>query len=118
MLKILSAATLLVVAGASLAQSTQPGQTTPSITPSQTPAITPSQTPVVGPTAPAPVIEPRALGGLSRCENLLAFERDKCLQEERAAAVTGGTAPGAPAGSAAPTGPTAPSPAAPMGSGR
>ena len=103
MLRILSALMLVGIASASLAQSTQSEQTTPSIkpsdtpvvTPSQTPAVTPSQTPsvtpstgapIVGGAAPAPVIEQRSVGGLSKCENALAFEREKCLQDERAAA--------------------------------
>jgi len=108
MLKILGAATLLAFASASLAQTAQPGQTTPNVapsqtpyvTPSQTPAVTPSQTPSVTPSTGAPIvggpaptvggIEQRPLTGLSRCENLLAFERDKCLQDERNAA-TGAT---------------------------
>ena len=112
--KILSAATLLVIASASFAQ-TQSGQTTPGITPSDKPAVTPSQTPSVNPSytpevgGPAPRvggIEERPLVGLSRCENLLAFEREKCLQDERAGgAATGGTAAG--------TGTTAPQTATP-----
>jgi len=32
------------------------------------------------------VIEQRSIGGLSKCENALAFEKEKCLQDERAAA--------------------------------
>jgi hypothetical protein len=51
---------------------------TPSVAPSQTPSVTPSETPV---------------GGLSKCENLLGFEKDKCLQQERAG--TGSTGTGA-----------------------
>jgi hypothetical protein len=41
--------------------------------------VTPSQTPTIG--------------GLSKCENLLGTDRDKCLQEERAG--TGSTGTGA-----------------------
>jgi hypothetical protein len=87
MLRTLTAATLLAVAGASLAQ-TQAGQTAPSIPASETPAVTPTQTPAATPSGrpPAPVIEERPVGGLSKCENALAFDREKCLQEERAAA--------------------------------
>ena len=122
MLKLLSAVTCLAVASAAFAQ-TQPGRTTPSITPSDTPAVTPSQTPGVNPSytpevgGPVPrvgPIEERPLVGLSRCENLLAFERDKCLDDERAGgAATGGTAEGP--GSRiliAPSGPQQTSPAA------
>jgi hypothetical protein len=98
-----------------------PPQST-AVTPSETPAVTPSTgAPIVG--GPAPVrggIEERPLGGLSKCENLLAFEKDKCMQQERAAASTGaqpagagGTQYPAPAGaqSPAPTGAQNPAPA-------
>jgi len=130
MLKILGAATLLAFASASLAQTAQPGQTTPNVapsqtpyvTPSQTPAVTPSQTPSVTPSTGAPIvggpaptvggIEQRPLTGLSRCENLLAFERDKCLQDERNAA-TGATTTTPGATSTAPDATTT-APAAPM----
>ena len=135
MLKILSAATLLAIAAASFAQTTQPGQTTPSVTPSDTPAVTPSQTPavtpsqtppsqqapivspqsgapIVSPPSGAPVVSPpsgapvvglpaptvgrieeRAVGGLSKCENMLGFEKEKCLQDEQRAATGATTAP-------------------------
>ena len=130
MLKILGAATLLAFASASLAQTAQPGQTTPNVapsqtpyvTPSQTPAVTPSQTPSVTPSTGAPIvggpaptvggIEQRPLTGLSRCENLLALERDKCLQDERNAA-TGATTTTPGATSTAPDATTT-APAAPM----
>jgi hypothetical protein len=112
MLKTLTAAALLAIASASFAQ-TQPGQTTPSttpITPSQPPGVTPQYTPEVG--GPAPTvggIESRSVGGMSRCENMLAFEREKCLQDERASpAATGGTAAGA--GTTAPQTATPPAP--------
>jgi hypothetical protein len=128
MLKILSAATLLAIAAASFAQTTQPGQTTPSVTPSDTPAVTPSQTPavtpsqtppsqqapIVSPPSGAPVVSPpsgapvvggpaptvgrieeRAVGGLSKCENMLGFEKEKCLQDEQRAATGATAAPGA-----------------------
>lgn len=133
MLKILSAAALLAIAAASFAQTTQPGQTTPSVTPSDTPAVTPSQTPavtpsqtppsqqapIVSPPSGAPIVSPpsgapvvggpaptvgrieeRAVGGLSKCENML-FEKEKCLQDEQRAATGATTAPQntAPAGS-------------------
>jgi len=111
MLKIYSAATLLALAGAAFAQtstapgtppstlpSTAPGtpsetpavapSQTPSVTPSQTPAVTPSQTPSVSST-PNPVIPPQAVGGLSKCENMIGADKDTCLQQERAG--TGGT---------------------------
>jgi hypothetical protein len=114
----------------------------PAVTPSQAPAVTPSQAPVINPQVDAPVvggpaptiggIESRPIVGLSPCENLLAFEREKCLQAERSAA-TGATTtaptgvpaaptgvpgapmsvPGAPSDSSAPM-----SPAAPAGSVR
>ena len=115
MLKTLTTAALLALAGTAFAQSTPsitPSDTpsvtpsqTPSVTPSQTPSVTPSQTPSVTP-SPAPVVTqtpitpPAAVGGLGKCENLIGTEKDKCLQEQRAGA--GGTlAPQntAPAGS-------------------
>jgi hypothetical protein len=163
MLKILSAATLLAIAAASFAQTTQPGQTTPSVTPSDTPAVTPSQTPavtpsqtppsqqapIVSPPSGAPVVSPpsgapvvggpaptvgrieeRAVGGLSKCENMLGFEKEKCLQDEQRAATGATTAPGATTvpgstgmGTTTPTvpqttPPTAPQNTAPSGSVR
>jgi hypothetical protein len=163
MLKILSAATLLAIAAASFAQTTQPGQTTPSVTPSDTPAVTPSQTPAVTPSqtppsqqapivspprgapvvsppsgapvvgGPAPTvgrIEERAVGGLSKCENMLGFEKEKCLQDEQRAATGATTTPGATTvpgstgmGTTTPTvpqttPPTAPQNTAPSGSVR
>jgi len=112
MLKICSAAALLAFAGAAFAQAT-PGtpSSTPGITPSQTPATTPSQTPAVTPSQspsafPSPT-PPSAIGGLSRCENMIGADRDNCQRNERAAAgstgigSTGGTMstqPAAPAG--------------------
>ena len=125
-------AAMLAAASTSFAQSPQPGQTTPSVTPSQTPAVTPSQTPavtpsqtpstsqnpvvappsgapVVGNTAPAPVVEPRSIGGMSRCENALAFEKEKCLQDERAAATGSANRPAATGATSAP-GTTSPAP--------
>jgi len=125
-------AAMLAAASTSFAQSPQPGQATPSVTPSQTPAVTPSQTPavtpsqtpstsqnpvvappsgapVVGNTAPAPVVEPRSIGGMSRCENALAFEKEKCLQDERAAATGSANRPAATGASAPSSGSPAPS---------
>lgn len=97
MLKTFSAAALLAIAGTAFAQTT-PGtpSSTPSITPSQTPAITPSQTPSITPSqtpsiSPAPVTPPSAVGGLSRCENMIGTDRDTCLRNERAAGGSTGT---------------------------
>jgi len=89
MLKLLSLA-LSFVASTALAQ-TQPGQTTPSVTPSQTPAVTPSQTPSAVPGSPVfggppPTLGASPVGGISRCENMIGAERDKCLQADSAAA--------------------------------
>jgi hypothetical protein len=117
--KSFASAVLLAFAGAAFAQP-QPGQTTPSVTPSETPAVTPSQSPAVtpsqspavtpsqspsetpsqspsvppsqSPSASSPTA-PRAVGGMSQCQNLIGADRDKCLQEERAA-TTGGTGAG------------------------
>ena len=116
MLKTLTSAALLAIAGTAFAQST-PGVTpsdTPSVTPSQTPSVTPSQTPSVTPSqAPTvtqtPVTPPSAVGGLGKCENLIGTDKDKCLQEERAGG-TGSTAPGST------TSGTSTQPTAPIGS--
>jgi len=101
----------------SVAPSSTPAVTpsqTPAITPSDTPAVTPSQTPAIPPSTPpaaagtppapgspaavlgtpAPAIGVGPVGGLSRCENMIGLEKDRCQQEERAA--MGNT--GAPAG--------------------
>ena len=113
MSKLLSFFAALTFAGATLAQGTQPGETSPSITPSQTPSVTPSQTPsvtpsqtppatasetppVIGGPAPAIVGPAPTVGGMSQCQNMIGGDRDKCLQEERAGtAGTGGRAAGA-----------------------
>jgi hypothetical protein len=112
MLKILTSAALLALAGAAFAQST-PSVTpsaTPSVTPSDTPSVTPSQAPTVTQT---PITPPSAVGGLSKCENLIGTDKDKCLQEERAGGGTGSTAPrGATSGSSG----TSTQPTAPIGS--
>ncbi len=88
MLKPLSVA-LFVLAGQALAQ-IPPAQPTPSVTPSQTPSpVPPGAAPVFG--GPPPALGASPVGGLSRCENLIGAERDKCLQADSAAA--GGTNP-------------------------
>src|SRR5687767_10951691 len=107
-LSMVTAAALLAIASAAYAQSTgsstpsvtpsyTPSETpsqTPSVTPSQTPSETPSQTPSVTPSqTPSLTPSQTPIGGISQCENLLGFDKDKCLQEERAA--TGSTATGA-----------------------
>ena len=112
--KLPSLISLLFFAGAALAQTTQPGETTPSVTPSQTPAVTPSQTPAVSPsqtpavipqTQPPTTQAPTAIapGGMSQCQNMIGAERDTCLQNEKRPAGTGSGAAGtqntAPAGS-------------------
>jgi hypothetical protein len=115
MLKTLSTAVVLALAGTAFAQTT-PSQT-PAVTPSQTPAITPSQTPAITPSqtpavTPSPVTPPAAVGGLSRCENMIGMERDSCMQQERAG--TGSTGPGSTSGSS--TSGTSTQPTAPIGS--
>ena len=110
MLKIYSAAALLAIAGVAFAQtstapgtppstlpSTTPGtpSETPAVAPSQTPSVTPSQTPAVTPSVsstPNPVIPPQAVGGLSKCENMIGTDKDTCLQQERAGTGSTGTA--------------------------
>lgn len=126
MLRTFGAAALLSIAGAAFAQTAQPGSTTPSVAPSDTPSVAPSQTPsvtpsetssvttsqtpVVTPSAPAtpatvpplhspgmiPHSGPPAVGGLSRCENLLGTDKDRCQQQERAGITTGAAGATAP----------------------
>jgi hypothetical protein len=87
-------------AGGTVSGSATSGSSTPSVTPSDTPSVTPSATPSVTPSA-TPSVTPSAtpsvtVGGLSRCENLLGTEKDKCLQDERAGTgSTSGRAAGA-----------------------
>ena len=112
LLSIATAAALLAMASGSFGQYT--GSSTPSVTPSDTPSVTPSQTPSVTPS------QTPTIGGLSRCENLIGIDRDKCQQDARAgtgstsgrAAGAGGShAPGSSATGAGTMGPqqTAPS---------
>jgi hypothetical protein len=108
-LKSIASAALLVLASTAFAQP-QSGPTPPSVTPSDTPAVTPSQSPSAPPSETPPVTPsqppsvqsggisptaPRPVGGMSQCQNMIGADRDKCLQEERAA--SGASAP--PAGS-------------------
>lgn len=114
MLKILTSAALLAIAGAAFAQST-PSVTpsaTPSVTPSDTPSVTPSQAPTVTQT---PITPPSAVGGLGKCENLIGTDKDKCLQEERAGGGMGSTAPGSSTPGTTTSG-TSTQPTAPIGS--
>ena len=118
MLKTLSTAVLLAVAGAAFAQGapspTSPTEPypSPSITPSQTPAVTPSQTPAITPSQTPAVMPSQIPGGLSRCENMIGLDRDSCMQQERAGA--GSTAPRSSSGSS--TSGTSTQPTAPIGS--
>jgi hypothetical protein len=109
MLKTLTSAALLEIAGTAFGQSTPsvPPSATPSVTPSETPSVTPSQAPTVTQT---PVTPPSAVGGLGKCENLIGIDKDKCLQQERAGGATGSTAP------AGTTSGTSTQPTAPIGS--
>jgi hypothetical protein len=128
MLKIFSVAALLAVASVTFAQTQpqQPGQATPgvapsdtpavtpsqtpAVTPSQTPAVTPSQTPYVNPSATPPAVGgPAPIGGLSKCENMIGLDKDKCLQDQRAGTGSTGTGAGTTAPqNTAPTQNTAP----------
>ena len=96
LLSIATAAALLAMASGSFGQYT--GSSTPSVTPSDTPSVTPSQTPSVTPSQ-TPSVTPSqtpTIGGLSRCENLIGIDRDKCHQDERAGTgSTSGRAAGA-----------------------
>jgi hypothetical protein len=95
--KMLTTAAMITMASTSFAQ-TQPGQTTPSVTPS-------TGAPIVGGPAPAVGgIEERPVAGLSKCENMLAFEREKCLQDERAGTASSSGQPAGAGGSPAPAG--------------
>lgn len=89
MLKVVLVAVSFALAGPALAQ-TQPGQTTPSVTPSPTPGVIPPSQPPVIVGGPAP-----AIGGVSKCENLIGTEKEKCLREDAATGSTGGRAAGA-----------------------
>ena len=114
MLKLLSLAASILLSGAAIAQSTQPGATTPSVTPSDTPAVTPSQTPAVTPSqtpsavpySRPPMIGESAVGGMSKCENMIGLEKDRCLQAERAG--TGSTGSGAGTAGSQTTAPAGP----------
>ena len=61
---------------------------------------------------------PGAVGGLSRCENMIGLERDSCMQQQRAG--TGSTAPGSTTSgnttSGSTTSGTSTQPTAPIGS--
>jgi len=121
MLRTLSTAALLAIAGTAFAQSTP--STTPSdnpsaipapapaVTPSQAPAVTPSQSPAV---TPAPVAPPAAVGGLSKCENMIGTDKDTCMQQERAS--TGSTSAGSTGAAGSSTSGTSTQPTAPIGS--
>jgi len=121
-------------AGGTVSGSATTGSSTPSVTPSDTPSVTPSDTPSVTPSA-TPSVTPSAtpsvgasgsaaggatVGGLSKCENMLGSEKEKCLQDERggtgstsgrAAGAGGSHAPGSTGTGAGTMGPqnTAPS---------
>lgn len=107
-LKSVAPAMLLALASAAYAQP-QSGLTPPSITPSDTPSQSPSVTPSQAPSAtPSPSsgatapTAPRAVGGMSQCQNLIGADRDKCLQDERTATMGSGAGAGTsapPAGS-------------------
>lgn len=117
MLRFVLVAASFVVAGTTLAQ-TQPGETTPSITPSQTPSVIPPSQPPVIVGGPAPVI-----GGVSKCENMIGVEKEKCLREDAAIGSTGGRAAGAggshaPGGTGTGSGTSGPQRVAPAGSVR
>jgi len=113
-------------AGGTVSGSATTGSSTPSVTPSDTPSVTPSATPSVTPSATPSVgasgsaAGGASVGGLSRCENMLGSEKEKCLQDERggtgstsgrAAGAGGSHAPGSTGTGAGTMGPqnTAPS---------
>jgi len=100
--RLLGLIALLAVTGGAAAQSTNAPATAPSDTQGAAPATAPSAAPSTAP-APAPSGAPNAattqttpppsaapargdtaVGGLSRCENMLGNDRDACFQKERA----------------------------------
>jgi hypothetical protein len=90
--KLLTVATaLLAMAGAAFAQSSD--YNSPSVAPSSTPSTTPPATPTV---------RGSVVGGLSKCENMLGDEKDKCVQEERGGTASTGGRPAGAGGSHAP----------------
>jgi hypothetical protein len=110
-LRSFTVAGLLLLASVAFTQP-QSGLTPPSVTPSDTPAVTPSQAPAAPPSqtpsvtpSQSPSVPPsqtpsaaspnasRPVGGMSQCQNLIGADRDKCLQDERAA-TTGGAGAG------------------------
>jgi hypothetical protein len=108
--RLLGLIALLAVTGGAAAQSTNAPATAPSDTPSTAPAAAPSAAPSTAPatapsnmpsTAPsgtpnatatpstpppsaAPARGETAVGGMSKCENMLGNDRDACFQKERA----------------------------------
>ena len=110
-LRLLSLIALLAVTGGVVAQSTNtpatapsdtpyaPPATAPSTAPSNTPSTAPSAAPNTAPStapnaaaapipgaapAPTPARGDTAVGGMSKCENMLGNDRDACFQKERA----------------------------------
>jgi hypothetical protein len=87
---IAAAVALLTLTHPSFAQSTD-------YTPGAAPSSTPNATPPATPTTRGTVV-----GGLSKCENMLGDEKDKCLQEERGGTASTGGRPAGAGGSHAP----------------
>lgn len=100
-LRLVSVTTALAIAGAAFAQSTNPPATSPSETPNSVPSTAPSAAPSPAPSAApsttpstaatpsatpsaAPARGETAVGGLSKCENMMGNDRDACFQKERA----------------------------------
>jgi len=95
------AAAALVAAGTSFGQST----------PSASGATSSTDTQYGTASSRPPAMGERAVGGLSKCENLIGLEREKCLQEERAGSGSTDSRSAGAGGSQAPgkgTEPTAP----------
>jgi len=97
MLKLLSTATaaaLLAMASASFAQSTQSGSASAEGSASGSVTIPDTGVPSVGGSGTAS--SSATIGGLSKCENMLGEEKEKCLKDERAGTgSTSGRAAGA-----------------------
>jgi len=100
--RLLGLIALLAVTGGAAAQSTNAPATAPSDTPNTAPAPAPSTapsnapstgtpstpnataTPSTPPPSAAPARSETAVGGMSKCENMLGNDRDACFQKERA----------------------------------
>lgn len=101
LLGIATATALLATASASFAQSTPSGSAPVREESSASGSVTIPDTGVPSIVGSA-TASGSAVGGLSKCENLLGAEKEKCLQEERAGTRSTGGRPAGAGGSHAP----------------